>query len=182
MSKEARFYGGGEERRGKPSEHFLLGSLRSEIKMYVPYDEAIKIAKDLQREDPTNPKKLFLKDLRLAVIDALGLVDEKAMDRVKIYTAVDSPLDHWHGVDVFIEFEDENGKSSKIVTFDASIKDEKIESEREAVKKEIKADILIDKVPDPDVDGIKPYLEKVEEIAKLAVEALKTRPSLGGQA
>ena len=104
------------------------------------------------------------------------------MDRVKIYTAVDSPLDHWHGIDMFIEFEDEDGKSSRIVTFDASIKDEKIESERGAVKKELKADVLIDKVPDPDVDGIKPYLEKVEEIAKLAAEALKTKLSLGSRA
>lgn len=182
MHKEAKFYGSGEERRGKPSEHFLLGSLRSEIKMYVPYGEAVKIAKDLQREDPTNPKKLFLKDLRLAVIDALGLVDEKETDRVKIYTAVDSPLDYWHGVDMFIEIEDESGKTSKIVTFDASIRDKKIESEKSGEEKAIKADVLIDRVPDPDIDGIRPYLDKVDEIARLAADALKTKPSLGGRA
>jgi len=174
MYKEARHYGGSEEHSGKLSEHFLLGSLKTGKKTYMPFPEALKLAKDLQRDNPAEPKKLFMRDLRnrIAELLELGADDGK---RLKIYTAVGTPLDFYHHTDMFVELEDETGQASKITTGDASINAVKI------TNNETKADVLIDEIPDP-MENEREYKDKVDEIARRFVDVLKSKTFVGGKA
>ena len=119
-----------------------------------------------------------MRDLRIAVIDALGYQTNKDMDLVKIYTAVGSPLDVWHSVDLFIEVEDKNHLSSKIVNFDfkAGIESGDAEEEQRQHVHEAKADILIfaKDIPDAETES-KKYIAKMDEIARKVAEILQTR-------
>ena len=175
MYKEARFYGGSQERSGALSEHFLLGSLHTESKLYLPYREAVKLAKDLQQDNPVSPKKPFMRDLRDAIVRKMDFKGDKDAERLKIYTAVGTPLDHYHKADMFVELEGEGGKNSKIATGDATINKEKI------ADKDKKADVLIGEIPDP-AESKEEYNFAVDELAEKFAVVLKTKSSLGGQA
>lgn len=70
---------------------------------FVFYRDALSLAKKFQPGDPKNPERGFARDLRIEILDELGLTDEKNMDRLEFYTAVGSPLDQWHGIDAFFE-------------------------------------------------------------------------------
>lgn len=175
MYREARFHGGSQERSGALSEHFLLGSLHTESKLYLSYSEAVKLAKDLQQDNPVNPKKPFMRDLRNAISRKMDFKDSKDAERLKIYTAVGTPLDHYHKADMFVELEDEGGKNSKIATGDATINKEKI------ADKDKKADVLIGEIPDP-TENKEEYDFAVEGLAEKFAAVLKTKPSLGGRA
>ncbi|KKT56108.1 MAG: hypothetical protein UW81_C0011G0010 [Candidatus Giovannonibacteria bacterium GW2011_GWC2_44_9] len=175
MYKEAKHYEGGEERRGKLSEHFLLGSLNTETKMYLPYREAVKLAKDIQQDNPASPKKPFMRDLRDAIVHKMDFKNAKNAERLKIYTAVGTPLDHFHKADMFVELEDEDGKNSKIATGDATINKEKISD------KDKKADVLIGEIPDP-TENKEEYNFAVAELAEKFTAVLKAKLSFGGRA
>ncbi len=175
MYKEAKFHGGSQERSGALSEHFLLGTLHTETKIYLPYREAVKLAKDLQQDNPVNPKKPFMRDLRNAIAGKMDFKGAEDATRLKIYTAVGTPLDHYHKADMFVELEDESGKKSKIVTGDATINKEKI------ADNDKKADVLIGEIPDP-MENKEEYDFAVDELAEKFAAVLKTKPSLGGRA
>jgi hypothetical protein len=97
------------------------------------------------------------------VSDLLGIPPEE-YDRVKFYTAVNTPFDHKHGVDGFLEVEDPKTRTLQRVTFDLSLNK----------RKEPKADVLVRDLPAPDdVDDGDRYLEDVASYAKEAVRVLK---------
>ena len=189
MSKEAKPYQKPED-SGKVSEYFALGEVRQteaymrELKKvqkengYVSWKDSLRLARKFSPYDPTDPRnKPFLNDLRIAFIDELGFTEERDMDRVKIFTAVGSPLDFWHGIDTFIEVEDGNGRTSKIIGFDAKEMDASPETREHVHEK--KADIIIfmKETPDADTES-KAYVAKMEEIAKEAARVFKTRESI----
>ena len=99
------------------------------------------------------------------------------MNRVKIFTAVGSPLDVWHGIDALIEVEDENGRTSKIIGFDAKEMASSPETREHAHDK--KADIIIfmKDIPNAETES-KEYDAKMGEIAKEAGQVFKTRESI----
>jgi hypothetical protein len=168
----------------------ILGAYEKDKVPYLPFWKAVELVKKLQPSDPTNPAKGFLKDLRLEVIDTLlNFSSEKIKenpkiknfqvnlgsdeDRVKIFTAVGSPLDIYHGVDGFIEFEGKNGKK-QIVTFDVSL-------DKLKMNKQPRANIiLIGEVPDPTRGkneeeknkNTTKYFEVLNKIAQEVVEVL----------
>jgi len=109
---------------------------------YIPRGRAIELVRKYTKEDPTNPSKPFSKELRLAVLDELGLVDDTDLDRVRVHTAVGTPLDVFHGVDGWIEFVPERG-SPVVVTLDVTMDTGKLEH---------KADIIVQQFPDPTED------------------------------
>lgn len=186
MSKEAKPYQRPED-SGKVSEYFFLGEVRQteayirELKKtqnergYVSWKDSLRFARKFSPYDPTDPHdKPFLNDLRIAFIDELGFTEEKDINRVKIFTAVGSPLDVWHGIDAFIEVEDGNGRTSKIIGFDAKEMADSPETREHVHEK--KADIIIfmKDIPDAETEG-KEYVAKMDEIAKEAAQVFKTK-------
>lgn len=139
---------------------------------YVPFKQAVELAKKFQPGDPTNPKKDFLRELRIELIDKLGLESEKAADGLKVYTAVKTPLDAYHGADAFVTFS--KGGKEIVITLDASLRQDKITGLDKS-----KADVLIGELPMPEEDE-DAYLEAIGDIAdKVArqIELKERRPS-----
>ncbi|MBI4435222.1 hypothetical protein HY630_00980 [Candidatus Uhrbacteria bacterium] len=132
---------------------------------YIARGRAIELVRKFTKEDPTNPRQPFAKELRLAIIDELGLEDDKDLDRIRFYSAVGTPLDVFHGVDGWVEFVPEVG-TPQMVTLDATMDPEKIEH---------KADIIVQQFPDPEEDE-KAFFEAVEGHA--ADVAKRLRPSV----
>lgn len=132
-----------------------------DIKKYVGYDDAMSLARGFQPGDPTNPSADFLRELRLSVLEKLGIEDEGQAELISAYTSVGTPLDVFHGVDGFIVVSHEGYDIP--ITFDATLRREKLE-ERGTQK----ADILIGDVPDPNENESK-YLAQIDKVAGEAV-------------
>lgn len=81
---------------------------------FVNFRDAVNLVKKSQPGDPQNPERGFARDLRIEIIDELGLTEEMDMDRLEFYTAVGSPLDQWHGVDSFFELKQNFGEPLRI--------------------------------------------------------------------
>jgi hypothetical protein len=144
---------------GKIVESELLGETKKEIvifdqlhetETYMKYKEAVNFAKSHQRGDPFNPKRFFPKSLRDALKEqeSLHVTDE---DQIGFYTAVNSPLDRYHGVDAFVEYKQE-GKSI-IITIDVTMN---------SSKDSYKADVIL-AIPsgglDPKDEGYQQYID-----------------------
>lgn len=111
---------------GKLIESELLGETKKEINhfaelhetpTYMKYKSSVEFAKTHQRADPLNPKRFFPKSLRegLKSDSQLGITNE---EQIAFYTAVNSPLDLYHGVDAFFEYK--NGERAIVVTLDVT--------------------------------------------------------------
>ena len=122
---------------------------------YLTRGRAIELIRQYTKEDPTNPNKPFAKELRLAVIDQLGLEDDEDLDRVRFYSAVGTPLDVFHGVDGWIEFVLEKGVS-RMVTLDVTMDPGKLEH---------KADVIVQQIPDPS-ESEKRFMSAVDGYAR----------------
>ncbi len=133
---------------------------------YRDDNDIYELAKKFYPEDPTNPKKELGRELRLEVIDALGLNPEE-YDDVKFFTTVGvAPIDRKLGVDAFIEYTDSKTKKSRRVTIDITQNPQKVQEGH-------KADIIIGELPAPEFEEEK-YQEMVEEIAsKIASKLMR---------
>jgi hypothetical protein len=145
---------------------------------YVPFEAAMKLIRDHEGEfDPTNPDKPFANELRIAIAEELGLEGDD-MDRIQFHTAVGTPLDHFHGIDAWVEFVPGRG-GARTVTLDYTDDPGKIEH---------KADIIVHDVSDPSKDE-DAFMKKVYDdyapmIAKkleTAVGAFRRRQERAGQ-
>lgn len=112
--------------------------------------------------DPTNPRKGIARDLRIEIIDKLGLTDKEA-DQVKFFSATQTPLDII-GIDAFITWQPEPGDQEYYVTFDIT--------GRLHEKTGREADIVFSEPPDPE-ENETAYLEEIEKIAENAAQLLK---------
>lgn len=131
-------------------------------KGYVSYKDAMELVRDFQPGgDPRNPGKDFFRELRLAVAEKLGLESDKDLERISCFTSVRTPLDVWHGVDAFIEVQENGGKKS-CVTFDATLNPDKVP----------KADIVVGDLPiaEEDEEG---YLRAIDATADDVVKRLR---------
>lgn len=156
------------EKRKQPSknpafEYFM--SFRDALELAKKFQPIDKTDPKKRRVDPTNPQAPLLRDLRVELIDQMGLSYEQA-DQLKLYTSVGSPLDWLHGTDAFIDYND------KIITLDLTLK---------PTAEGKKADVIITgDLPAPDDPETEDeYLDKIEEIAKSVrtVIKLKGRPA-----
>ncbi len=85
-------------------EEEAFGCVRSAARAngeYKPYRQALEEVKANQPWDPTDPNVRFANDLHALVALVLGLID---WAELRIYTAIGSDLDRWHGIDAFFEF------------------------------------------------------------------------------
>ncbi|MDO8442860.1 MAG: hypothetical protein Q7S81_01175 [bacterium] len=138
---------------------------------HIPYEEAMELARKFQPFDPTHPNKPFARDVRISLLDLMinkKLItdSEEDQDCIKFYTAVKTPLDTFHSVDAFIEFKDLKGKKY-LTTFDLTLNPR---------KKEHRSDIIVTKLPDPNLDEDKlRYLATIEDYAQKALGVLEMR-------
>lgn len=163
---------------------------------FVFFRDALKLVKKFQPGDPRNPERAFARDLRIEIIDQLGLTEEKDMDRIKFYTAIGTPLDKWHSIDGFFEIDmrfahrghtrTERGHTQKyieipereqrngapiIITLEASTITQEQKRER---GQEIKADIFItDK--EIGLENEEELGEKIKSVAKEIVNIFKAK-------
>lgn len=150
-------------------------SQKESFDYYVNFKDALELAKKFQpidktdpsKEpvDPANPRAPLLRDLKEALVEQMDLSDDQA-DRLKLYTAVGSPLDKFHGVDAFVEYD------GKIITLDITMRE---------TEGEKKADVIITKeLPAPDdPETEEEYLRRVEEIAASIRTAIKLKRKPG---
>lgn len=134
---------------------------------FLPYQKSQELIREYYPEDSTHPSKEFARDLRLALCDALELEGDDG-DAIKFYSAVGTPLDHFHGVDGWVEIDLDNGKGGFLhaeVTLDATKRPEKLEEGH-------KADVIIGNVAAPDDEK---YLEEVDKYASEIAELLFSR-------
>lgn len=131
---------------------------------YIGYDHDMGLIRDNYIQEPTNPEKPFAKELRMAVIDDLGLNTNEEMSRVRFYTSVGTTLDYNHGVDGWFEFDLEKGGTRKI-TIDVTTNPN---------KDTWKANIIFQRedFPDP-CDGEEEFLAVVAECKDLIMEELR---------
>ncbi len=123
---------------------------------YVPFRKAMAMVKRFQPWDPTDPSSPAVNDFHALVCLELGVEDYSV---VKFYTAVGSPLDRFHGIDSFIEW---NGV---VVTFDLTINSK---------KDEYKADIILHEEDIYTVDG-RINRVRLQEVARDTVQLLGCR-------
>ncbi len=116
-----------------------------------------------------NPEKNFANDLRLEIIENLDIHPDWT-DDVRIYSALGTNVDIFHGTDAWIEMPTERGKPL-VLTMDASLKTIKVEGG-------YKADIVVGKLPDVESDE---YLEEVEKHASSLVDKYRQKMSYSGQ-
>ena len=126
---------------------------------YVVYNKAVELVRTFSTEDPTNPQKPFAKELRMAVIEALGLEDDEDMDRIRFYSAVGTVLDIYHGVDGWIELQLDE-EPAILVTLDVTLNKQKTDH---------KADIIVQEISDPSQDANK-FEQDVEHYASQVIE------------
>jgi hypothetical protein len=107
-------------------------------------NKLVKLISEHQESDfdPENPPKDFLRELRINLIEGLGLPDEET-DRIKAYSAIGTPLDTIAGIDSFFIIREKEGEYC--ITIDGSA--------RQKNPDEIKAHIFVkDEPPDPNED------------------------------
>lgn len=91
-------------------EREILGECIFVWDKYSSYIKCIELVKANQPRgwNPSDPPTVAANDLHALVVEALNLED---YDSVKLYTALHSPLDFYHGVDCFVEY---NGRVATI--------------------------------------------------------------------
>lgn len=104
------------------------------------------------------PDKLpdFARYLEDAVLYDLYPDEDEDSDKVKVYTAIGSALDHWHGIDGFVEINDKY--FNKRITFDITL---------EGQKEQPKADLVIN-IPRDGINIKKDRGEFMKQVNKAA--------------
>jgi hypothetical protein len=152
---------------GKP-----LQSADGDIVSYVSFRDAVEAVKMAQPwEDPANPETDFLRELRLAIADKLGIGDdESALGRLRIFTAIGSSLDVLHRVDGFVEYEKEPGNLPLRAYFDLT-QDSK-NPKKNAVRERGILVIDTNAIGEPEHDEAR-YLEAITDIAERIAAVLR---------
>lgn len=133
---------------------------------YQEDEDLYRVLKENVTGDPTNPEVQHARDIRLAVIESLGIENLEEEDAVKYYTAVGTPLDVKMGVDAFIEFTDPETHKTSRATIDVTLNTRKLNESYG------KADIVIGELPDAIIEEDE-YLEMIDEYGKQIAEKLK---------
>jgi len=105
--------------------------------------------------DPSDPDKEFANDLHASIAEEMTPED---YERLRFYTAIDTVLDRFHGVDGFMEF-DLDGGETIVITLDVTTNPNKLD---------YKADVII-LIPSEGVDR-KVDPEEYEEALQKAIQ------------
>ncbi len=77
-----------------------FGRSTQDGKVYLPFNKSIELIKKFYAQDPHNPAKPVAKDLFQALLKKLKLENPQEF---RFYSAIDTPLDTFHGIDGFFE-------------------------------------------------------------------------------
>ncbi|MBI4450103.1 hypothetical protein HY634_03525 [Candidatus Uhrbacteria bacterium] len=140
----------------------------------ISYNDALRLAREFQPGDPTNPPKELTRELRLAVIDALH-VPEDQLDRVRAFTAVGTRGDVLHGIDAFIDFQDPASGQTHTVVIDLTQNAQKasetsIAEVRTSARERDVASIIVGELPAPNDPR---FLDLVGEVGTVVAEQLR---------
>ncbi len=156
---------------GRLLEHDLLGEVKipNELsdaeKRYMKYNEAVSWVKNHQPGESTNPRAPFANELRIELLDLLGLERPEQFNKVHFYTAVGSHLDYFHGVDAFFEFDADNNLPKGRVSLGVTLRDKSGDS--------LKTDIEIWAPADGIDETDKKFTSQVRKVAQAIVARLK---------
>lgn len=128
-------------------------------------EDLYDLVRKAQTGDPKDPQKGFARDVRLAIADELEL-DDKAMDSLKFYTSIGTPLDLL-GVDGFFEVEDETTGRRYRVTMDVTMNKGKVEDGH-------RADVIIGEVTDIS-ESEEGYLREVDSYGKRIADVMRKK-------
>jgi hypothetical protein len=138
---------------------------------YLPYQKSMDLVKKMQHsETPGALPTLFAKDLYVAVARKLKI---KELAELRYFTAVNSPLDKYHGVDAFFEYLDKENNKLIQATLDITTNPEKGE--------DYKADVIM-LVPGDGIDSKvdkKEYLEYINKFAPEIAQVILERKEYG---
>ena len=104
-------------------------------KIYLPFQKSIEFIKKFYAQDPHNPQKPVAQALFQTLFKKLNLKDAKELS---FYSAIDTPLDTFHGIDGFFECENVQ------ITIDLTANPKKEDSEDN-----VNVDIVLHELPDP---------------------------------
>lgn len=83
-------------------EHQVLGPCLWQEDGYLPFKKALEQVKRSQSGEPHRPSSRIARTLHRQVALALGVGE---WNELSFYTAVGSPLDYYHGIDAFLEWQ-----------------------------------------------------------------------------
>ncbi len=107
-------------------EEEILGSchVQWDGKMYFKYAESMELARKSQTGDPSAPTLFGASTLHSAVVKEMKISDPR---QLRLYSAVGSPLDRFHGVDGWFEFQ------GVVITFDLTLCEQKDQAKANVV-------------------------------------------------
>ena len=132
---------------------------------YLSYEDAVRLVKEGTEQDPENPSADFANDLRIELLDKLES-EFGTGGAVRVFATNGTPLDIFHGVDAFIEYQLPDMPRPARVTVDVSINTSK--------GVDYKADFVIGEAPDPDNEE-EEYLAFVEGVAERILGTLQSQ-------
>ncbi|MDQ2932828.1 MAG: hypothetical protein M3Q80_00415 [bacterium] len=99
-------------------EEEILGTchVQWDGKMYHRYMESMELARKCQSGDPSAPILDGARKLHVAVATQMKISDRRSL---QLYSAVGTPLDRFHGVDGWFEFQ------GVVITFDLTLSTQK---------------------------------------------------------
>jgi hypothetical protein len=135
---------------------------------HLPFWQAIELVEDSQIGDPSDPEPRFSSDLHASVAERMHLED---YSQLELFTAVDTPLDRFYGVDAFFIFH--RGDKDRIFTIDVTSNPDKPKHQTSTDwRPSYKADMVIPVFEEVlDFEGHKPEYDRLiaytsDQIAK----------------
>ena len=86
---------------GKLFEGEVLGECKVAWDGYMSYKGSMELVRENQPWDPSDPESRVANDLHASVAITAGIED---FEELKLFTALGTPLDYFHGVDAWFEF------------------------------------------------------------------------------
>lgn len=127
MARVKRFYQDLAELRKKTTSDSESG--------YLPFDLALQFARDHQSDDIESPSQPFaaglLSQISEILMERYGYEDVFGED-LHFYSAVNTPLDTFHGIDAWVEILDRRTQKYRRVTLDVTQNTQKLEEGHKA--------------------------------------------------
>lgn len=139
---------------------------RGERRRFRSDEDVFRLYRKHYKGDPTDPQGIHAKELRGALIDAMGL-EEEEFDKLEFYSALGIPvIDHMMGIDGFFEFEDSKSGQRRRVTIDVTMR---------RSKDSPKADVVISELPDANQET-DDYVRAIDDYAAQIANRLMPPP------
>ena len=157
-----RDYFGASVFPGPEVKKFLqeFGKSKQDGNVYLSFNRAIELIKRFYVQDPHKPSKPLAADLFQALLKKLQLEDSQ---KLSFYSAIGTPLDTFHGIDGFCEYENVR------LAIDLTANPRK-ENEEDNPS----VDFVLHEMPSKETEGYL-YKEELEETANFLAKIFKEK-------